>query len=88
MQRAHKESGMAKYDEMESIMEEIQKAIRRCHVLLPEERTCASKLVDCEEDLVSCIQDGWDVVKELSNGRILLRKDVSSNMLDAPHRPY
>jgi len=33
-----------------------------------------SRLVDCEADLLSCVRQGWDVVRELSQGRILLRR--------------
>jgi hypothetical protein len=35
-----------------------------------------SRLVLDEEELLSCVQDGWDIVKELRSGKVLVRKKV------------
>ena len=34
-----------------------------------------SKIVDNEDELLSYVEDGWNIVKELSNGRIILRRN-------------
>ena len=31
-----------------------------------------SKIVHGEDELLSCVEDGWNIVKELSNGKIIL----------------
>lgn len=33
-----------------------------------------SRLVSDEEELVSCVRDGWDIVKELRSGKVLVRR--------------
>lgn len=45
-----------------------------------------SKLVDNEDELVSCIQNGWEVVRELNSGKVLLRKTVNTaGRIQIPH---
>lgn len=36
-----------------------------------------SKLVS-EEELCACINDGWDIVKELANGKIVMKRPRSN----------
>ena len=42
-----------------------------------------SILVDSEEDLLSCVRNGWEVLKEMSSGKVLLRR---SNHIHYPDR--
>jgi len=34
-----------------------------------------SKIVHGEDELLSCVEDGWNIVKELSNGKVILRRN-------------
>ncbi|WP_337862468.1 hypothetical protein [Nitrososphaera sp.] len=56
-------------DEMLAIKEAITKARE-----LNEEGKYESRLVSDEEELVSCVRDGWDIVKELRSGKVLVRR--------------
>lgn len=38
---------------------------------------CESKLIS-EEELCACINDGWDIVKELTNGKIVVKRPKAS----------
>lgn len=35
-----------------------------------------SRLVSDEKELVSCVQNGWDIVKELKSGKVLVRRKI------------
>jgi hypothetical protein len=50
-----------------------------------EAKSYESKLVDSEDELVSCIQNGWDVIRELNSGKVLLRRAVSKDWLRTSH---
>jgi hypothetical protein len=68
-------------DEIYSIKTAIQSVIRKntdqTHLQTEHIKSYESKLVDSEDELVSCIQNGWEVVKELNSGKVLLRRTVS-----------
>ncbi|MEM3094923.1 MAG: hypothetical protein QXX64_04725 [Nitrososphaera sp.] len=51
----------------------IKDAIARARGL-DEEEKYESRLVLDEEELVSCVRDGWDIVKELRSGKVLVRR--------------
>jgi hypothetical protein len=59
-------------DEMLAIKDSIAKA----RWLDEEEEKYESRILADEEELVSYIQDGWDIVKELRSGKVLVRKRV------------
>ncbi len=44
-----------------------------------------SKLVDNEEELVTSVQNGWEVIKELNSGKVLLRRSISKDWIRMPH---
>lgn len=53
--------------------------------LQTEDKSYESKLVDNEDELVSCVQNGWEVIKELNSGKVLLRRTVSKYCLRRFH---
>jgi hypothetical protein len=57
---------------VEDEMSAIKGAIARARESTDEKYE--SRLVADEEELVSCIQNGWDVVKELRSGKVLVRR--------------
>lgn len=67
-------------DEIDAIKKAIQNAIgnnfKDATHPQTDKTTYESKLVDNEDELVSCIQNGWEVVKELNSGKVLLRRTV------------
>ncbi|KFM17152.1 integrase-recombinase protein [Marine Group I thaumarchaeote SCGC AAA799-P11] len=73
-------------EEIGAIKAAIQKMIRKDNVTKTDgKKTYESKLVDNEEDLVSCVQNGWEVIKELNSGKVLLRKSISKDWIRMPH---
>jgi len=86
-QRARKGAGAASSDPADLEMDAIKEAIRRtvrpaaASMRMPGPAGAdayESRLVDCEADLLSCVRQGWDVVRELSQGRILLRRGTGT----------
>ncbi len=49
-----------------------------------EKKAYESRLVDGEGDLVACIEDGWEVIRELSSGKILLRRSTGAEPAGVP----
>ncbi len=76
-------------DEIGSIKTAIQSVIRKntdqTHLQTEGKKSYESKLVDSEDELVSCIQNGWEVVKELNSGKVLLRRTVSKDWIRTSH---
>ncbi len=68
----------AEDDEISAIREAIQKVImgdgRMVRLQAGGKKPYESRLVDGEEDLVACIEDWWKVARELSRGKVLLRR--------------
>jgi hypothetical protein len=58
---------------VENKIEAIKTAIQKLMKEKEENERYDSRLVD-EDDLIQYVKKGWDVVKELSSGRILIRK--------------
>jgi len=60
--------------EIDTIKNTIQDMIRekpnQGHV-----RTYESKIVYSEDELLACVEDGWNIVKELSSGKVVLRRN-------------
>lgn len=56
-------------DEMLAIKDAIARARE-----LDEEEKYKSRILADEEELVSYVQDGWDIVKELKSGKVLVRR--------------
>ncbi|NWG37245.1 MAG: hypothetical protein HXY31_06515 [Nitrososphaera sp.] len=59
---------------IEDEMSAIKDAIARARESVDEKYE--SRLVAGEEELVACVQSGWDIVKELRSGKVLVRKKV------------
>ena len=76
-------------DQIDAIKTAIQNMIRKntdqTHLQTDSKKEYESKLVDSEDELVSCIQNGWEVVKELNSGKVLLRKTVSKDWIRTSH---
>ncbi|MCE2506807.1 MAG: site-specific integrase [Nitrosopumilaceae archaeon] len=72
-------------DEIAAIKTAIQKMIRKDKDQTEGKKTYEGKLVDNEEDLVTSVQNGWEVIKELNNGKVLLRRGISKDWIRMPH---
>ncbi len=73
--------------EIGAIKAAIQGMIRGDGRMLPQaggKKTWESRLVDGEEDLVECIREGWEVIRELNSGKILLRRGTGADPAGAP----
>jgi len=57
---------------VEDEMTAIKDAITRARESVEEKYE--SRLVSDEDELVSCVRSGWDIVKELKSGRVLVRR--------------
>ncbi len=70
-------------EEIDAIKATIQSMMRKItdqtHHQTEGKKAYESKLVDNEDELVSCIQNGWEVVKELNSGKVLLRRTISND---------
>jgi hypothetical protein len=70
-------------DEIDAIKTAIQGMMRKGTVQTQSSectKSYESKLVESEDELVSCIQNGWEVIKELNSGKVLLRRTVSKRL--------
>ncbi|MEM3007064.1 MAG: hypothetical protein QXW37_03955 [Candidatus Nitrosotenuis sp.] len=67
---------------LRSYFDTMRKNTEQTHL---QTKSYESKLVDNEDELVSCVQNGWEVIKELNNGKVLLRRTVSKDWLRASH---
>ena len=59
---------------VEDEMSAIKDAIARARESVDEKYE--SRLLSDEEELVACVQSGWDIVKELRSGKVLVRRKV------------
>ncbi|MEM2780864.1 MAG: hypothetical protein QW791_08385 [Candidatus Bathyarchaeia archaeon] len=41
---------------------------------------CESKIVT-EKELISYLNSGWDIIKELKNGKIVIRRKISNKTI-------
>jgi hypothetical protein len=57
---------------IEDEMLAIKDAIAKTREL--DEGKYESRILADEEELVSCVRDGWDIVKELRSGKVLVRR--------------
>lgn len=82
-QKTDLESSDSTDDDIGAIKAAIQRIMRKNTEphFQTEVKSYESKLVDNEDDLVSCIQNGWDVIKELNSGKVLLRRTISKDRL-------
>jgi len=64
-------------EEIEALQEEIQKFRNRISSTTPNGSKKYEARIITEEEIVKFIEDGWEIVKELSNGKIVVRR-VSS----------
>ena len=48
---------------------------------LQQQQTCQSKIIDNEDELLSHITDGWQLVKELNNGKFVLSRQRKANRI-------
>jgi len=69
------EEVLAKYRSVDEAMDEIRKISANPHKRR-EERKYEAKLID-ESELLSHVEDGWDIIRELSDGRLVIRKPLN-----------
>lgn len=69
-------------DEIDAIKAAIQKVMAKDTDCTP--KSYESRLVDNEEELMSCIQNGWEVLRELNSGKVLLRRGISKDGIGIP----
>ena len=67
----------AEDNEIDAIKNTIQSMIRknRENAAIKPIKEYESKIACGENELLSCVEDGWNIVKELSNGKVILRRD-------------
>ena len=67
----------AEDNEIDAIKNTIQSMIRKNkeNVAIKLIKEYESKIACGENELLSCVEDGWNIVKELSNGKVILRRD-------------
>ena len=64
-------------NEIDTIKTAIQNMIKKTRENTDQKPTRAyeSKIACGEDELLSCVEDGWSIVKELSNGKVILRRN-------------
>ncbi len=75
-------------DQIGAIKAAIQRIIRGeggAQPLAGGKKPYEGRLVDGEKDLVACIEDGWEVIRELNGGKVLLRRSTAGGR--APRHP-
>ena len=67
----------AEDNEIDAIKNTIQSMIRknRKNAAIKPIKEYESKIACGENELLSCVEDGWNIVKELSNGKVILRRE-------------
>lgn len=66
---------LAKYKSVDEAMDKIRK-LREDELLPNGGRRFKAKIV-CEEGLVNYIEAGWEIVKELKSGKIVIKREIS-----------
>lgn len=69
-------------DKICTIKDAILKKFQENQLHKPEENQYESKVVNGEDELLSHVENGWQIVKELSSGKVILRR----NQIRAPNK--